>query len=119
MGVNAPQCVRTNLTDFVDLGTPENILKLKGIKISFLYGAENAVWSSLATKTSYDALRAAFPDGQYERNIVKGYGHMDCLIGKDAFRDVYPRVLRHIVACEEKIQDDGAGVEIRRDSGYL
>jgi hypothetical protein len=31
---------------------------------------------------------------------VRGYGHLDCWMGKNAFRDVYPRVHHHIKSCE-------------------
>ena len=35
------------------------------------------------------ALRAA--DGDlYERHLIDGYGHIDCIYGKNAARDVFP-----------------------------
>jgi cholesterol oxidase len=29
---------------------------------------------------------------RYERHVIDGYGHIDCIYGKDAARDVYPIV---------------------------
>ncbi|KAH7413773.1 hypothetical protein DE146DRAFT_707398 [Phaeosphaeria sp. MPI-PUGE-AT-0046c] len=118
MGAIAPYHVHSNYPDFADLVTSENLLKLEHIKMAFLYGAENVVWSSQATKTSYDTLRAVFPDGQYERIIVEGYGHMDGWIGKTACRDVWPRVRRHVGVCEETIQDDYVCVRMQRKSSH-
>jgi hypothetical protein len=101
MGAIAPRHVRTNLPEFEDLVVPENLVRLQGIKIAFLYGNENAVWDSRATKASYDAMRTVFPLGDYERIIVQDYGHLDCWMGRSAFQNVWPRVARHVRLCEE------------------
>jgi len=79
--------------------TQENLEKLRGVKVSFLYGEDNAVWSAQATQRSYDLLREVFPKGDYEMVRVEGYGHLDCWMGKDAWRDVWPRVWRHMERC--------------------
>ena len=34
--------------------------------------------------------------GLYSRRTIPGYGHIDCIFGKDAARDVYPLVLEHL-----------------------
>jgi hypothetical protein len=107
MGAASPYHLRTNFPEFEDLATPENLQRLQGIKIAFLYGDENAVWSSRATKASYDTLRAAFPLVEYERIIVQGYGHLDCWMGKKAYADVWPRVARHVRLCGEEEAVDG------------
>ena len=46
-------------------------------------------------------LKEALLDGVYDRFVVQGYGHLDCWMGKDAWKDVYPRVRHHIEACEQ------------------
>ncbi len=32
----------------------------------------------------------------YSRHVVPGYGHIDCMFGKDAVVDVYPLILAHL-----------------------
>jgi hypothetical protein len=86
---------------FEDLLTQTNLERLKGLSICWLSGAENAVWSQQSTKSSYDLLRECFPEGNYERVIVNGYGHLDCWMGKHAHVDIFPRVARHLAVCEE------------------
>lgn len=76
----------------------------------FLSGGDNAVWKPDATKKSFDMFRQMFPNGSYDRVVVQGYGHLDCWMGKDAYRDVYPRVTHHIRSCDK-------GLEVRRTGG--
>jgi hypothetical protein len=101
MGAISPSTVRTNFPEFQNLVTSENLERLNGIKIAFLHGGENAVWSSRATKASYDTLREVFPLGEYARIVVVGYGHLDCWMARNAYKDVWPSVFRHVELCEE------------------
>ena len=32
----------------------------------------------------------------YDRRVIEGYGHIDCIFGRDAARDVYPVMLAHL-----------------------
>jgi hypothetical protein len=109
MGATPPHHVRGNQPSFKDLVTPDNLKRLEGMKLSFLSGGDNAVWSPLSTKASYDFMRGVFPQGEYERVVVGGYGHLDCWMGKEAHRDVFPRVRHHLEACG----DGGERVEVR------
>ena len=119
MGATPPHHVRSNEPVFRDLVTKENLERLRGVKIGFLSGGDNAVWDPLSTKASFDALREVFPKGEYERVVVGGYGHLDCWMGKRAFRDVFPRVRRHLEICEGvRVGGDEEGyVKVARDDG--
>lgn len=66
------------------------------IPITFLHGAENACFLPRSTELTYEALRQRNPGTPYRRHLVPGYGHIDCIFGKDAARDVYPLILRHL-----------------------
>jgi len=33
---------------------------------------------------------------RYSRHVVPGYGHIDCMFGKNAVVDVYPIILEHL-----------------------
>jgi cholesterol oxidase len=40
--------------------------------------------------------RMANPGVPYTRNVIPGYGHIDCIFGADASHDVYPLIRRHL-----------------------
>ena len=54
------------------------------------------------SRVTYEYLREANGPEPYTRHLFPGYAHMDCFIGKNAAKDVYPTVLaeldRHSVA---------------------
>ena len=49
-----------------------------------------------ATEATYDTLVDQFGPNDYRRHVVKGYGHLDTVFGKDAVRDTYPLMLDHL-----------------------
>lgn len=80
----------------INLVTPFNMSRLRGIPIFFFSGSENTVYDPQSTDVSYTMLRDAFGADGYERVVFQGRGHLDCWMGKDAVRDVYPRVRKHV-----------------------
>lgn len=106
MGAVKPHHVRSNQPDFADIVTTDNMQRLASLDICFLTGGDNAVWQLNATKKSLDMLKTVFPNGNYDRIVIQGYGHLDCWMGKDAYKDVYPRVEHHIEACDRGRTDD-------------
>ncbi|KAH8597036.1 glucose-methanol-choline oxidoreductase-like protein [Bisporella sp. PMI_857] len=99
---NAPLCK--------DLTTPNNISKLEGIPIMLFSGSDNHVLSPEATEKTYGILRDRFgcegTDANrsigkgnaafYERHVVPGYGHLDCWMGREAYKDVFPLIRRTV-----------------------
>ncbi|CAK7201000.1 hypothetical protein SEUCBS139899_003701 [Sporothrix eucalyptigena] len=80
--------------DFENLTTPENVKKnLEGLPIFQFVGQENAVLSPRATEKTYEILCDTFGFGNYRRHVIPRYGHLDCWMGRNAWKDVYP-VLR-------------------------
>ncbi|CAK7209459.1 hypothetical protein SBRCBS47491_000450 [Sporothrix bragantina] len=76
------------------LTTPENVKKnLAGLPIFQFVGQENAVLSPRATEKTYEILCDTFGSGDYRRHVIPRYGHLDCWMGRNAWKDVYP-VLR-------------------------
>ena len=61
------------------------------LPICFIHGAKNECFLPESTELTVDALRRVNGD-RYERHLIDGYGHIDCIYGKDAARDVYPIV---------------------------
>ena len=88
--------VMTNTSVSENLVTPFNMSRLRGIPIFFFSGSENTVYDPQSTDVSYTMLRDAFGAEWYERVVFEGKGHLDCWMGKDAIRDVYPRVRKHV-----------------------
>lgn len=66
------------------------------LPITFIHGAENACFLPESTATTYDLLRQQHGADLYGRHVIPNYGHIDCILGKNAVRDVYPRVLDHL-----------------------
>lgn len=66
------------------------------IPICFIHGAENRCYKPQSTERTYDRLVERYGSEHYERHIIAGYGHIDCIFGADAVSDVYPHVLNHL-----------------------
>ncbi|KAI0397227.1 FAD/NAD(P)-binding domain-containing protein [Xylariaceae sp. FL0594] len=83
------------------LDTPENVRKLDGIPFLLFVGGDNAVLSPESTERTYEVLTDTFgtrmDDGiQYRRRVVPDYGHLDCWMGRNAWKDVYSFVLEEV-----------------------
>jgi cholesterol oxidase len=65
------------------------------IPITFIHGEKNQVFDPESTLTTYDNLCKANGSSLYTRHVIPGYGHNDCLYGKNAAEDVYPLMLKH------------------------
>jgi cholesterol oxidase len=70
--------------------------QLKPFPITFIHGAENQCFLPKSTEKAQQWLRQHFPGVAFERHVIPGYGHIDCIFGQDAHRDVYPLVLHHL-----------------------
>lgn len=64
--------------------------------IRFIHGAENRCYVPDSTKLTYDLLCAENGSALYDRHVIPGYGHIDCIFGQNAARDVYPLILEHL-----------------------
>jgi cholesterol oxidase len=67
------------------------------IPVTFVHGAENACFLPESTERTVEALRKANGD-LYHRYLIPGYGHIDCIFGARASRDVDPLILRQLEA---------------------
>lgn len=71
-------------------------LERLSIPITFIHGERNHLFLPEGSRRTYELLREANGDELYRRHVIAGYAHMDCWIGKDASRDVYPLVLEEL-----------------------
>lgn len=96
--------VSTNGPAFEELTTDENLERLRGIPIFLFSSGDSGVLSPAATEKTYERLCSKFglsasgerPGLQYRRRVIPGYGHLDCWMGPEACKDVYPVVLDEI-----------------------
>jgi cholesterol oxidase len=66
------------------------------IPIAFLHGEQNRLFLPEGSRLTYEHLQQANGPELYTRHVLPGYAHMDCFIGKNAARDVYPTVLAEL-----------------------
>jgi cholesterol oxidase len=68
------------------------------IPTTFVHGAENACFLPKSTEETMAALSAVNGAALYRRHVIPGYGHSDCIFGKRAAVDVYPKIVAHLDA---------------------
>lgn len=62
----------------------------------FLHGALNRCFDPSGTIATIDALSRVNDRNLYERRVIAETGHIDCIFGKNAARDVYPSIVGHL-----------------------
>lgn len=67
-----------------------------GIPISFVHGADNACFLPQSIEKTVQRLSEANGAQLYTEHRIPGYGHIDCIFGRDAARDVFPYVVKHL-----------------------
>jgi cholesterol oxidase len=68
------------------------------LPIGFIHGDRNETYLPESTELTFDMLVKHFPEQPYERHLIPGYGHIDCIFGKNASVDVYPVIARYLDA---------------------
>jgi len=71
-------------------------LERLNLPICFIHGANNACYLPESTRLTFDKLCDANGRAHYTRHVIPDYGHIDCIFGKNAARDVYPLILQHL-----------------------
>lgn len=71
-------------------------LERLAIPISFIHGGENACFLPESTARTLAKLSAHNGAHLYDRHVIPNYGHIDCIFGKAAVVDVYPKMLTHL-----------------------
>lgn len=62
------------------------------LPIAFIHGENNRLFLPEGSLLTYEYLQERNGPELYSRHVIPGYSHMDCFIGRDAARDVYPVV---------------------------
>ena len=66
------------------------------LPICFISGEQNECYLPESTRQTFDLLCEKYDASQYSRVVIPDYGHIDCIFGRDAARDVYPHMLAHL-----------------------
>lgn len=66
------------------------------IPLAFIHGDENGLFLQEGSALTYNLLCEANGEELYARHVIPNYAHMDCFIGKDASRDVFPIILTEL-----------------------
>jgi cholesterol oxidase len=75
-------------------------LERLAIPIAFIHGAQNECFLPESTDITLKLLAQANGSNLYRRHVIPGYGHIDCIYGKNAVNDIYPFVLEHLEATQ-------------------
>ncbi|KAL7273366.1 hypothetical protein RUND412_003786 [Rhizina undulata] len=100
--------------NYISLITESNLVRLRGLPILFISGGQNTVYSPESTDQSYNLLREEFGPDNYQRIVFPERGHLDCWMGKTAYRDVFPRVedhVEHVIQATDKNGEFGAKIQ--------
>jgi cholesterol oxidase len=68
------------------------------VPMCILHGGDNACFLPESTERTQRRLAQANGASFYTRRVIPGYGHIDCIFGKNAAKDVYPLALQHFEA---------------------
>ena len=71
-------------------------LERMALPITFIHGAKNACFKPESTERTLERLSQANGRQLYERHVIPGYGHIDCIFGKNAAIDVFPIIVAHL-----------------------
>jgi cholesterol oxidase len=71
-------------------------LERLALPITFIHGGKNACFKPESTERTLARLAQANGRQLYERHVMPGYGHIDCIFGKTAATDVYPHIIAHL-----------------------
>jgi len=72
--------------------TPENLKRLT-LPITFLHGAENNLFLPEGSLKTLKTLTQANDALLYDRIEFPNYAHMDCYMGRDASKDIFPTIV--------------------------
>ncbi|MDM9382564.1 hypothetical protein QUB80_17840 [Chlorogloeopsis sp. ULAP01] len=71
-------------------------LERLAIPIAFIHGADNAFFLPEGSEITYKLLCDKNGKDLYVRHVIPDYAHMDCFMGKNAAKDVFPTILAEL-----------------------
>jgi cholesterol oxidase len=68
-------------------------LRRLALPLTIVHGAKNACYLPSSTEKTIAALTELNGPDFYRRHLIPNHGHLDCIYGKTAAKDVYPLIL--------------------------
>ena len=72
--------------------------RIAGTRLLLLQGSQNYIFHPVGSLKTLRWLRDCNPGGDYQREVLQGYAHLDAIIGTRAAADVYPRIVNFLEA---------------------
>jgi cholesterol oxidase len=73
--------------------TERNVREHFDFPVRFIHGRRNEVFAPATTRRSLRLLRRVHGESEMrDRVVIPGYGHLDPIVGENAYVDVYPRI---------------------------
>jgi cholesterol oxidase len=66
--------------------------RIAGTRLLLLQGTQNYIFHPAGTLKTLRWLQRSNPQGDYQREVLPGYAHLDAIVGTRAAVDVYPRI---------------------------
>jgi cholesterol oxidase len=70
--------------------------RVAGTSLLLLQGAHNYIFHPVGTVKTLRWLQECNPRGDYQREVLPGYAHLDAIVGSRAAADVYPRIVNFL-----------------------
>jgi cholesterol oxidase len=70
--------------------------RIAGTRLLLLQGSQNYIFHPVGSLKTLRWLRDCNPGGDYQREVLQGYAHLDAIIGSRAATDVYPRIVNFL-----------------------
>jgi cholesterol oxidase len=70
--------------------------RIADTRVLLLQGSKNYIFRPPGTLRTLHWLRSKNPQGDYQREVLPGYAHLDAIVGTRAAVDVYPRIARFL-----------------------
>ena len=72
--------------------------RIAATRLLLLQGSQNYIFHPAGSLKTLRWLRDCNPQGEYQREVLAGYAHLDAIIGTRAASDVYPRIVSFLDA---------------------
>jgi cholesterol oxidase len=66
--------------------------RIAGTRLLLLQGSQNYIFHPVGSVKTLRWLKDCNPGGDYHREVLQGYAHLDAIVGSNAAVDVYPRI---------------------------
>jgi hypothetical protein len=70
--------------------------RIAGTSILLLQGAHNYIFHPVGTLKTLRWLQDSNPRGDYQREVLPAYAHLDAIVGSRAAIDVYPKIVNFL-----------------------